>query len=195
MRPAPRDGEEGASPGGGGLLARGAHEGERESELKDLALRTGSLLGRMADEPDFAPPVYVLLTGLHPEVGWGNSLGRLFRKGEILGTVLGGDGEGLASEAAGAFRGEVRDLLAEAVDSLPTEIRPFLPAPAAADRLARPLSVLQGIHRPPPSGAGAPGIMGLFVSLPHVPAAGAACAAPASRVMGAGTGPGEAFRD
>ncbi|MDR2611858.1 MAG: hypothetical protein LBG06_03165 [Deltaproteobacteria bacterium] len=158
---------------------------EREAELRDLALQTGLLLDRLAEDLDIAPPVYLFLTGLHLEPGWGAALERLSRQGATAGSLLEGDAgdEGLAAEAAGALRDEVRDLLTETFWEEPAGIAPFLPAPAAAEGLQRPLAVFCGALRSQSHDRGAPTrIGGIFVSLPPAPAAakprGAGGAAP-----------------
>jgi hypothetical protein len=145
---------------------------EREAELRDLAFQTGQILERLAEELDFSPPVYVFVTGLHLEPGWGEALDRLSREGETLGAMFGagGDEEGLSEEAAGAIRSEIRDLLVEVMDLDPGGIAPFLSAPGAAEELQRPLSVLLGALQNPAGVGISPRIMGLFVSLPPVSA-------------------------
>ncbi|MDR1312756.1 MAG: hypothetical protein LBQ12_03440, partial [Deltaproteobacteria bacterium] len=170
---------------------------EREAELRDLAFQTGQLLDRMADELDFAPPLYVFVTGLHLEPGWEAALDRLSREGAVLGAMFEADErqEGLAAEAAGAIRSGIRDLVVEAMDSEPGDIAPFLAAPAAAEALQRPLSVLLGVLQNPAAGSVRPKIMGLFVSLPAVSADAEAPSpegAAEARLGGAAAGQGAA---
>ncbi|MDR3154713.1 MAG: hypothetical protein LBW85_10715 [Deltaproteobacteria bacterium] len=142
---------------------------EREEELRDLALQTGQLFDRLAEELDFSPPCYVFITGLHLEPGWEAALDTLAGQGRAAGALLaGGQGEGVAAEAAAAIRKEIQDLLVEVTDREPSEIARYLSAPAAAEALQRPLSLFCETLRSPAPGRAAPRILGVFVSMPQV---------------------------
>ncbi|MDR1041859.1 MAG: hypothetical protein LBR80_17185 [Deltaproteobacteria bacterium] len=119
---------------------------ESERELKDLGLQTWSLLNRLATDLDFMPPVYVLVTLLDDDRGWGAAMSRLERGGVPAGCLAprgrkAAVGVALAERVAEAVETEFLGILDDLLEEEPPAIGACLPVYAETGSLRRPLSV------------------------------------------------------
>ncbi|MDR1312459.1 MAG: hypothetical protein LBQ12_01905, partial [Deltaproteobacteria bacterium] len=142
---------------------------EREPELKDLGLKTWSLLNRVAADLDFSPPVYVLVTLLDEDRGWAEAMERLERGGAPAGAMAGKAGRRetgaeTGERAAEAVEGEFLGLLDDLLEEDPSVIGPCLTAFFEAGSLKRPLSVFCGALASPSPTSPPNRIQGVFAA-------------------------------